>query len=551
MAKKIKFPLDMGNEVYVRTLEELKENYNSEKVTEYFLDGRLFTWLNDRYYEEEAAAVGELAESGDKENLEAKLGKIFGIEIQDDIDVENLEVRREKLEKLRQITADDEILDNADSVAFSQEELGDLLDEEKEVIYLCGDKFRIPLGVKNVKYIGVNNPTVTISGKGEIDLEASGIVVEKCEFSDDTKARFSVKEENEEIISAADEVMLADLIGDDEETVEEAEFESIGEDEMEEAEFEEVDSSSKSSAKTVYNDPCQTIVDELNNFTKYDQIITDNFNKNPLTSEEVAENFIEYFADCVFDIMNPNITVYKGYPEEYQNRDVIILRSSFANYSLKAKNTKALHELPLKSLIKQQHVASAIIQAHHGILPCNDDTKTAVLSGSLFTADRRFNIEGLCNTKRGSSRRLEIIIDAGDWEDFISQYMIQPVAVVGCPESLSDSMLHRLTSGSIVSGSINVYYQLDMEKLIADILMANNVEISKAWERAFEARHRYLLSDLCAFYMPGSYTPYEKEITTKEEIRFPTILANNEQEFENLCRSLYMPFAATLAANSK
>ncbi len=34
MAKKVKFPLDMGNEVYVRTLEELKENYNSEKVTE-------------------------------------------------------------------------------------------------------------------------------------------------------------------------------------------------------------------------------------------------------------------------------------------------------------------------------------------------------------------------------------------------------------------------------------------------------------------------------------------------------------------------------------
>lgn len=196
MAKKVKFPLDMGNEVYVRTLDELKENYNTEKVTEYFLDGRLLTWLKDRYYEEEAEQVQELAEQGDKDNLAVKLGKIFGAEIKaEEIDVEALEIRREKLEKLRQITADDKILENVDKVAFSQEELGDLLDAEEEVIYLCGEKFRIPLSVKNVRYIGLNNPVVTIGGKGEINLEASGIVFENCEFSDDTKARLAVKED--------------------------------------------------------------------------------------------------------------------------------------------------------------------------------------------------------------------------------------------------------------------------------------------------------------------------------------------------------------------
>ena len=180
MAKKVKFPLDMGNEVYVRTLEELKENYDTEKVTEYFLDGRLLTWLNDRYYEEEAAAVGELAELGDKENLAAKLGKIFGIEIQDDVDVENLEIRREKLDKLRLITADDNVLDNVDSVAFSQDELCDLLDNSTEVIYLCGEKFRIPLGVKNIRYIGVNKPVIDFGSKTESDFEANGITFEGC-----------------------------------------------------------------------------------------------------------------------------------------------------------------------------------------------------------------------------------------------------------------------------------------------------------------------------------------------------------------------------------
>lgn len=216
MAKKVKFPLDMGNEVYVRTLEELKENYNSEKVTEYFLDGRLLTWLEDRYFDDEAEQVRELMEQDDKNNLAAKLGKIFGVEIQEDVDVENLEIRREKLEKLRNITSDDNILNSADLVAFSQEELGDLLDNGEEVIYLCGEKFRIPLSVENVRYIGVNNPTVTISGKGEIDLEASGITFENCEFSDDTGERF-IPSKNEENVHREYPKINYDINGSEEE----------------------------------------------------------------------------------------------------------------------------------------------------------------------------------------------------------------------------------------------------------------------------------------------------------------------------------------------
>ncbi|MCM1023619.1 MAG: leucine-rich repeat domain-containing protein [Prevotella sp.] len=180
MPKKVKFPLDMGNEIYVRTLDELRENYNSEKVTEYFLNGRLAVWLSDRYYEEETAQVRELTEQDSKDNLAAKLGKIFGVEIADEVDVELLEIRREKLEKLRLITSDDNILDNADSVAFTQEDLGDLLDEEVKVIYLCGEKFRVPLGVKNIRYIGVNSPVIDFGGKNESDFEASGISFEGC-----------------------------------------------------------------------------------------------------------------------------------------------------------------------------------------------------------------------------------------------------------------------------------------------------------------------------------------------------------------------------------
>ncbi len=189
MAKKVKLPLDMGNDVFVRTLDELKENYNSEKAVESFLDGRLLTWLDDRYYEDEAARVRELSEQGDKDKLAVKLGEIFGVKVETEVDVDVLKIRREKLEKLRKITSDDNILANADSAAFSQEELDDLLDEDAKVIYLCSGSFRIPMSVKNIRYIGVANPVVSIGGNGEIDLEANGISFEDCEFAADTRGR--------------------------------------------------------------------------------------------------------------------------------------------------------------------------------------------------------------------------------------------------------------------------------------------------------------------------------------------------------------------------
>lgn len=195
MAKKVKFPLDMGNDIMVRTIEELRENYNAEKVTEYFFNDKLMTWLEDRYYDDEAEQVRKLSSLSDKSNVDARLAEIFGVLIDKEVDIEAIELRREKLEKLREITSDDEILDNVDFVAFSQEDLGDLLDDGAEVIYLCGDKFRIPLSVRNVKYVGVNNPDVSISGNGEIDLAANGIIIEQCKLSEDTQSRLVKKAE--------------------------------------------------------------------------------------------------------------------------------------------------------------------------------------------------------------------------------------------------------------------------------------------------------------------------------------------------------------------
>jgi len=170
MSKKIRFPLKMANGADVRTIEELRENFDLESVLGYYASGKLVTWLSDRYYDTESEKISSIdASSGD---LNKQICEILGVEYTDEsseTDIESLRIRNEKIAKLRQITDKQEIIEAVDSVAFDQDELFDLLDEDVEVIYLCGEKFSIPLGKKNIRYIGVNSPLV-ILGKQSIEV---------------------------------------------------------------------------------------------------------------------------------------------------------------------------------------------------------------------------------------------------------------------------------------------------------------------------------------------------------------------------------------------
>lgn len=91
MVKKIKFPLEMDNRVKIRTLEELKENFSLEKILGNFTNGKLVTWLNNRYYEDEAAQVSELNSSS--ADFKKRLCEIFDVEYSADteIDLKTLE----------------------------------------------------------------------------------------------------------------------------------------------------------------------------------------------------------------------------------------------------------------------------------------------------------------------------------------------------------------------------------------------------------------------------------------------------------------------------
>ena len=166
MAKKIKFALKMKDGMEVRTLQELKSGFDLNAVMAYFLDGKLETWLSDRYYDDLADSMQEL-DKNDPE-LRKKLCGIFGVEYEGDtMSIEEIEERNRRINRLKEITDDESVIENVDSVAFSQEELADLLDEGKDTIYLCGEDFQIPVRVKGMTYIGVGTHLIIDADKKE------------------------------------------------------------------------------------------------------------------------------------------------------------------------------------------------------------------------------------------------------------------------------------------------------------------------------------------------------------------------------------------------
>ncbi len=160
--KKIKFPLEMKDGVQVRTMEDLKEYFDLEKVCENFMNGKLLTWLEERYYEDEAAQIRSLQQTDP--DLKKKLCQILGVEWtgEDSVDLDEIALRQEKLAKLKQLTDDEEILSKVDQVAFDQEDLADLLDEGVKEIILCDNHFVIPLSKRNIRYRGVGKAVVEI-----------------------------------------------------------------------------------------------------------------------------------------------------------------------------------------------------------------------------------------------------------------------------------------------------------------------------------------------------------------------------------------------------
>ena len=188
MAKKIRFPLEMDNGVEVRSMEELRNNFSLGRVLEYIQTGKLVTWLRDRYENNIADAIAEL----DKTDYELpkKVSAIFDVPYDEktEDDLKQAAERAERIKHLKEFTDEKQFVDKIDKVAFDQDELYDLLDEEVNEIYLCGDRFAIPLSVQDVSYKGINNPVVVIDSKTEVDWLAKGITLEAVRYDEKYQA---------------------------------------------------------------------------------------------------------------------------------------------------------------------------------------------------------------------------------------------------------------------------------------------------------------------------------------------------------------------------
>ena len=161
----------MENGIEVRTVDELKEHFSIVHVLNYLKNGKLVTWLNDRYEYDLAESVENL-DLNDTQ-LVKKACDIFGVSY-DDFNTSSAE-REMKLDRLKKYTTDKEYLAKVDQVAFDQDDLYDLLDEYVDEIYLCGEKFTIPLGKRGVSYIGINQPVVVINSQEIVNWEEKKI----------------------------------------------------------------------------------------------------------------------------------------------------------------------------------------------------------------------------------------------------------------------------------------------------------------------------------------------------------------------------------------
>ena len=176
MARKIKFPLKMKDGYDARSIEELREHFNLESVLGYFADGRLHTWLKDRYFENEAQLVSEI-DPNDSE-LVVKLCNILGVEAPNqavDVDINELNRYNEKRKLLLEKYPESELLNNIDAVAFNEDDIISIIEKGVKEIYLIDNEFQFPfkLDMKDGKLLKKDGTSLPL------DI---GIHLDDCKF---------------------------------------------------------------------------------------------------------------------------------------------------------------------------------------------------------------------------------------------------------------------------------------------------------------------------------------------------------------------------------
>lgn len=163
----------------IKDLDDLQENYDAEWARVRFLDGSLAAWCDFCFYEDEAEKLAHL--KPDDPSLVKKLAIIFGIPYEEE--EESKEIRAAKLRELKKYTEDVDVLSRVDEVAFSQEDLADLLRDGKDDILLCQGTYRIPLRRK-ASYRGIGDVIAVVKSKVPVDFKSLGIRFQDVRFDE-------------------------------------------------------------------------------------------------------------------------------------------------------------------------------------------------------------------------------------------------------------------------------------------------------------------------------------------------------------------------------
>ena len=201
-----KFLMLFKNDIEINTLAELKKNFDFRTVMAYFKSKQLITWLEDRFYSDEADAIKALKPT-DK-YAPQKICDILGVDYEEyceDLDdAETVAWRQKRREHLKKYTNDPTIIKKVDAVAFDQDDLEDILSDTPvpNVIYLCDNFFRFPSGIlrKNfITYIGLGeNVKVKFETSKAVNLDALDITFENITITDE-EPETEVAEEIEEV----------------------------------------------------------------------------------------------------------------------------------------------------------------------------------------------------------------------------------------------------------------------------------------------------------------------------------------------------------------
>lgn len=186
MPKKVKFPLEMKNGVKVRSLEELRCNFDAEDLVRHYISGKLQTWLGDRCYYSELEKIKKI---NSKENLVNILCDILGIDSMQSstiVDYDEIAEKTNKIQKLKMYTDNPNVIENVDNVAFCQEEFDKLISNGLSEIYLVNNQYHLILkNVYNIRIVGIGNVVLSVREFENIDINKSGIAFDNIQFEGD------------------------------------------------------------------------------------------------------------------------------------------------------------------------------------------------------------------------------------------------------------------------------------------------------------------------------------------------------------------------------